>query len=98
MDKPKIKYSKKLIEDLETYHNINAEEELTRMLQEEVAKEILNEVMKMSDTTSFEEKIQFYDKKYQDNKDSILFQDWALNGLINSIYFRQKKIIRDHCE
>jgi len=54
----------------------------------------------IEDITIFtlEEQIYHYDHKYENNKDSLFSIERAYDGLLKSIYYRTKKIMRDHCE
>lgn len=54
----------------------------------------------IEDITIFtlEEQIYHYDQKYENNKNSLFSIERAYDGLLKSIYYRTKKIMRDHCE
>jgi len=49
-------------------------------------------------TFSLEDNIRHYDINYECNKDSMLSLGRACDALMKSIYYRMKKILRDHGE
>jgi hypothetical protein len=105
-DKNKFTWKTERIDISEYGFDENTEREMIEDLSRAINKEIINKVIEMGNDiikvekidNSLESKIAYYDKKYHDNKHSYFFKHMAENGLINSIYFRTKKILRDYCE
>jgi hypothetical protein len=99
-DKNKFTWKTERIDISEYGFDENTEREMIEDLSRAINKEIINRVIELGEEVdnSLESKIAYYDKKYHDNKHSSLFQEYAKNGLLNSIYFRTKKILRDYCE
>lgn len=98
-DKNKFTWKTERIDISEYGFDENTEKEMIEDLSRAINREIINRVIELGRAeNTLEAKIVFYDKKYHDNKHSYFFKHMAENGLINSIYFRTKKILRDYCE
>lgn len=101
-DKDKFTWKVEKIDISEYGFDENTEREMIEDLSRAINREIINRVIELGEgvevDNSLESKIAYYDKKYHDNKHSYFFKHMAENGLINSIYFRTKKILRDYCE
>jgi hypothetical protein len=78
--------------------------ELTRVLTEEIDRQILNSIMSLGDPyhipkgKTIDDMIEYYDEQYEINKDSIIFFNHAIASLENSIKLRVKRIKNKHCE
>ena len=78
--------------------------ELTRILKEEIDRQILNSIISLGDPyhipkdKTIEDMIEYYDEQYKINKDSIIFFNHAITSLENSIKLRAKRIKNKYCE
>jgi hypothetical protein len=88
----KIKLAPELTKDLETYHSIDAEKELTAFLTAALKEEIKKE--EKINPPSLEERIARMKKMLESTLPTVLEQ--AIHKNILSLM--EKKIKRDHCE
>ena len=94
----RLEITQELINNFKADYGFDAEEELTKILKDEIDREILNNLMSMGDVGKpLGDQIEFYDSQYMINKDSIAFSSYALNALRQSIELRVKLITKKHC-
>jgi len=75
---------------------IDVEQYLINTLRQEIDKEIMKEVRRQNAET-IEDKIMFYEDRYNSCANSTIFNGMADAALKSVILFRTKKILRDYC-
>jgi hypothetical protein len=97
-----MRINQTLIDSLRDDYGLNREEALTKLIRDEIDKEIINNIISLGDSDkgnmSLDLRIEYNDTRYESHKYSRGFSSIAVAALKKSIELRGERIFKKHCQ